>query len=1019
MKPPYSSSQLRAILVVTFVSILALHGALLPVSLSDPQITAPASGAGDSSSPIISADGRFVVFASTANNLVLNSNGVPFSSASLPVMNVYLRDRDSGTTALVSVNKAGSAGGNGDSWPRGVSTNGQFVLFESAANNLVLGDSNNQYDVFVRDMVGGTTTLVSVNTNGVSGNGYSRDSVLTPDGRLVAFASFASDLVTTDTNWITDVFVRDLQSSTTLQVSAAATETNLYYKMRGAGASLSPSITPDGRYIAFFSTATNVVPGLQLSGDVYVCDLLSNSTTWASAAARSIAQALLGTTNVISYQPAISDDGQDIAFQVRFNANPGTNSQGLILRYNVSSGLTDIVSTNVNIPYQNVDNTHNLTMSPDGRFIAFIGNASDALPGTTGVYLWDANTGSNTLVSADPGGNVATNAICAWPSVDSTGRYVTFLSSATNLTANPLLGDFHLFIHDMQTTSTSLVDKDSNGIGTGVSWEAVPSLTSDVRFVAFEAPDGDLVPNDSNGRSDVFVRDVVAQTNELISVRDSSLSSLTPDGDSAVQQLAVSQDGRFVGLCSGADNLSPLDHNDLREVYVRDLLANSNILVSVDTNGIDAGDGVSLDPSISGDGRFVAFTSYAGNLVPGDTNNSQDVFVRDLQTGQTTAVSVSADGSTLGNTNSFSPTISADGRFVLYHSKAQNLASGSFGSGIENLFVRDLQLGTNYALTKAGSGAGVTWAAMTPDGHYVGLVGQVATSGQGIYVWDTLAGANLYTNFPVAAVTAFSISPNGQWLAYSTYLGLTLLNVPAMTSTYLSSGMPPGAAHGGIQFSSDAHWLVYSIGTSTAGTNQVFLYDTIAATNLLVSQSYGGGSPASGNSDDPAISPDGRFIVFRSTSTNLIAGITNGAGNLFVYDRLMGATSLLTTTSTGNDPASNLCLAPVFSGDGTMVFFRSFASELQVRDFNQSGDVLGYAFLYLSISASVTPGSGPTLSWPVSPGESYSVQYKNNLSDSSWQPVAGTITTMGFRGSLTDLAPASGQRFYHVVATQP
>src|SRR5208282_6674602 len=127
-----------------------------------------------------------------------------------PVMNIDLRDRQQQTTTLVSVSLDGTGAGNGDSIPAGISTNGQFALFESAANNLVAGDTNGVNDVFVRDLVASVTTLVSVSTNGGAANGVSRSSVMTPDGRYVAFVSAASNLTPGDTNGIPDVFVRDL-----------------------------------------------------------------------------------------------------------------------------------------------------------------------------------------------------------------------------------------------------------------------------------------------------------------------------------------------------------------------------------------------------------------------------------------------------------------------------------------------------------------------------------------------------------------------------------------------------------------------------------------------------------------------------------------------------------------------------------------------------------------------------------------------------------------------------------------
>ena len=163
-----------------------------------------------------------MLFSSTADNLILYGSNSPMPTLIPASLNVFLRDRTNGTTTLISVNLTGTGGGDGDSFPVDISANGQFVLFESSATDLVANDANNASDVFVRDLVNGTTLLVSINTNGVSGNDVSQGSTMTPDGRFVAFGSAASDLVPGDTNGIADIFVRDLQTGVTTLVSAGA-----------------------------------------------------------------------------------------------------------------------------------------------------------------------------------------------------------------------------------------------------------------------------------------------------------------------------------------------------------------------------------------------------------------------------------------------------------------------------------------------------------------------------------------------------------------------------------------------------------------------------------------------------------------------------------------------------------------------------------------------------------------------------------------------------------------------------
>ena len=187
----------------------------------------------------------------------------------------------------------------------------------------------------------------------------------------------------------------------------------------------------------------------------------------------------------------------------------------------------------------------------------------------------------------------------------------------------------------------------------------------------------------------------------MVSAGNPALSSQTPDGISGFTSFSVSSNGQFVAFYSDADNLTANDTNGCRDVFLRDLFAGTNYLVSVNTNG-NAGDNFSTDPAVSGDGRYVAFTSSADDLVGSDTNRAQDVFVRDLQAGTTALVSVSTDGVHPGNGDSFSPVISADGRYVLFHSRASNLATGFFSFAVvENLYFRDLQAGTTYPLTSS------------------------------------------------------------------------------------------------------------------------------------------------------------------------------------------------------------------------------------------------------------------------------------------------------------------------------
>ena len=398
---------------------------------------APAGGGGASSVPIISPDGRYVLFASAANNLAVIAATNPIPLLVPPRMNVYLRDRVNGTTALVSVNLSGLGGGNGDSWPAGISTNGRYALFESSASDLVAGDTNGATDVFVRDLAAGSTLLASVNTNGVPGNGSSRGSAMTPDGRYVAFASDASDLTPADTNGIADIFVRDLQAGVTVLASVGAVSTNA---AKPAGGSESPDITPDGRYVAFFSTATGLVPGAGTGGDIYVRDLVGANTLCASSGARAAVKAATGASQAVSFNHALSADGQFVGYEAAPVSSSKWISAGLILRYGVQSGMTDVVNTNAWVTKGVVQDISDLDITSDGRFIAFVANTNGTSGTNNCILVWDAQTEISVLASGAPDNSVPPGSTCDWPAFDPSGRYLAFSSTATNLTANALSG---------------------------------------------------------------------------------------------------------------------------------------------------------------------------------------------------------------------------------------------------------------------------------------------------------------------------------------------------------------------------------------------------------------------------------------------------------------------------------------------------------------------------------------------------------------------------------------------------
>jgi Tol biopolymer transport system component len=363
------------------------------LSVPDTNQTLPAGGNGSSVAPVLSSDGRYVLFASTAKDLVLKSNGVALSGNFPARFNVFRRDRSDNTTILVSVNIAGD-GGNGDSMPAGISDDGRFALFESRASDLVNGDTNQAADIFVRDLSSNQTILVSSSTNAGFANGDSRSSVITPDGRFVAFVSAANNLVTGDTNHIVDVFVRDLQSNTTEIVSVGA-----LVPFGSTAVSESPLITSDGRYVAFYSSASNLVAGVKRLPNIYVRDLASETTIWASSGASNWLFLTLFGLNGVCCNHSISADGQFVCYEV-FSTPPSTKNQGIILRYNLQSGVTELVHTNAATVPAPFEDGRTVSMTPDGRFIAFVAKTNFFnSPTNFYILLWDGFSGRKTIVA--------------------------------------------------------------------------------------------------------------------------------------------------------------------------------------------------------------------------------------------------------------------------------------------------------------------------------------------------------------------------------------------------------------------------------------------------------------------------------------------------------------------------------------------------------------------------------------------------------------------------------------------
>jgi Tol biopolymer transport system component len=377
-------------------------------------------------------------------------------------------------------------------------------------------------------------------------------------------------------------------------------------------------------------------------------------------------------------------------------------------------GITQLISDASGIPSP---------ISADGRYVVFVRDPD--------VFVRDRVNGTTEKVSIASNGTSA-NAECASPVISADGRYVAFWSAASNLVPGDTNGTSDVFVHDRNTGITERVSVASDGTQATVSFG--PAISGDGRYVAFWSDATNLVAGDTNGAWDVFVHDRVTGVTERVSVASDGTQA-----NSFSFGTAISADGRYVGFIGSASNLVPGDTNSSWDTFVHDRVTGTTVRVSVASDG-SQGNQNSYSPSFSADGRYVAFESGASNFVPGATR-AGDIFVHDLVTGATERVSVSSNG-TQANGFSSGPSISLDGRYVTFHSAASNLVAGDTNNA-EDVFLHDRVARITERISVAADGGQATTDSYGPsvsaDGRYVAFLSYarlVSGGSSGIFVRD-------------------------------------------------------------------------------------------------------------------------------------------------------------------------------------------------------------------------------------------------------------------------------------------
>ena len=352
---------------------------------------------------------------------------------------------------------------------------------------------------------------------------------------------------------------------------------------------------------------------------MFIHDLQSGETTLVSVNSSG------EKANGASLRNSISADGNYIVFQ----------SYADNLVDNDTDGFTDIFihdritqkTERVSVSSTGVEGNGNSefsAVSANGRYVVFNSNASnlvqDDTNGVMDIFVHDRQTGETTRVTASVPDGTQANFLSGVPAISSNGRYIAFSSYASNLDPNCLYNHTDVFLHDRQTGTTTCITKAYNGSpSNGAS--GGPSLSEDGRLVSFSSASSNLVSNDNNNQGDVFVFDLDNGQVTLVSV-----SSSGTQGNSISGGTTISGNGQYVSFYSYSRNLVTGDNNGVPDIFVHDLLSKETMRGSVSSSGTE-GNGASSMPSISSDGQIVVFDSYASNLVIGDGNNVQDIFV--------------------------------------------------------------------------------------------------------------------------------------------------------------------------------------------------------------------------------------------------------------------------------------------------------------------------------------------------------------------------------------------------------
>ena len=504
----------------------------------------------------------------------------------------------------------------------------------------------------------------------------------------------------------------------------------------------------------------------------------------------------------------------------------------------------------------------NPSTSSDGRYTVFASDASNLVSGDTNgtrdIFLFDNQTNTTRRLNLSRQGE-QTNGPSNRPVISADGRYVAFESTATNLILGDTNGFSDIFVVDVITGAIDMLSLDASGTRANNS-NFRPSISSTGRYVSFESSATNLVSSGTSvGVSHIYVRDrdvsgsgTFDTTGNISTVLVSQSSDGTAANGNSLQSV-LSADGRYIAFASDATNLVSSDTNAVRDIFLRDRTGGTTTCVSVATGGTQATGGDSRTPSLSSDGRYIAFASSATNLASGDTNGVSDIFVHDRTTTTTQRISVSTSGTeavdpsaTGFKLGSINPSISSTGRYVAFASLANNLTAGDSAGQKQNLdandaldvFVRDRDVSASGTYDTSGN---------------------VATTMVSVNKFGLQTLSILNTQSTASSDIFPSISADGRWVAF-----------------------PSDAEN----VSGLSHTVTNLISIDNNNTRDVFLFDRV--TNALPNSSIA-----------PSVtitSPGTATSILVNTATPITVSATTTVGVVSTVQFFVNGTSLGTTS---------------------------------------------------------------------------------------------------------------------------